>query len=53
VTGSWGRDLGADLDAFVFWGAVVVVTLLEPHELAEPRKTGVPLAGSDGADELG
>jgi ADP-ribosyl-[dinitrogen reductase] hydrolase len=37
ATGSWDRDLGADLDAIVSWGAAVVVTLVEPHELTELR----------------
>jgi ADP-ribosyl-[dinitrogen reductase] hydrolase len=33
MSGSWNRDLAADLDAIRDWGAVAVVTLLEPHEL--------------------
>src|SRR4051812_11264662 len=33
ATGSWNRDLCADLDAVQRWGAVVVVTLVEQHEL--------------------
>ncbi|MCU9838464.1 ADP-ribosylglycohydrolase family protein [Ruegeria sp. WL0004] len=33
MTGSWNRDLGLDLDAVRDWGAVVVVTLIEDHEL--------------------
>jgi hypothetical protein len=40
VTGAWARDLGADLDAIVAWGARTLVTLIEPHEfdlLAIPR----------------
>jgi ADP-ribosyl-[dinitrogen reductase] hydrolase len=31
-TGAWDRDLAIDLDAVRDWGAVAVVTLLEPHE---------------------
>lgn len=34
ISGSWDRDLAADLDAIRDWGAAAVVTLLEPHELA-------------------
>jgi len=30
---AWARDLGADLDAIVAWGARTLVTLIEPHEL--------------------
>ena len=40
ATGAWARDLGADLDAIVAWGASTLVTLIEPHEfdlLAIPR----------------
>jgi ADP-ribosyl-[dinitrogen reductase] hydrolase len=33
MSGSWDRDLAADLDAIRDWGAVAVVTLLEPQEL--------------------
>ena len=33
-TGAWERDLAADLAAIEQWGAAVVVTLVEPHELA-------------------
>ncbi len=33
MSGSWKRDLGADLDVIANWGAAAVVTLLEEHEL--------------------
>ena len=33
MSGSWNRDLGADLDAIRDWGAVAVVTLVEDREL--------------------
>lgn len=33
VTGAWHRQLDVDLDAIAAWGAVVVVTLTEAHEL--------------------
>jgi ADP-ribosyl-[dinitrogen reductase] hydrolase len=33
ATGEWDRDLALDLDAIRDWGAVAVVTLLEPKEL--------------------
>jgi ADP-ribosyl-[dinitrogen reductase] hydrolase len=32
MTGYWDRDLAADLDTIRAWGAVAVVTLLEPKE---------------------
>jgi ADP-ribosyl-[dinitrogen reductase] hydrolase len=32
MTGAWDRDLNRDLDAIRDWGAVAVVTLLEPEE---------------------
>ncbi len=30
--GPWRRDLAADLDVIVGWGATALVTLIEPHE---------------------
>ena len=33
LTGAWDRDLGLDLDVVRAWGATVVVTLIEDHEL--------------------
>lgn len=33
-TGAWERDLGVDLDAIAAWGAKLVLTLVEPAELA-------------------
>jgi ADP-ribosyl-[dinitrogen reductase] hydrolase len=35
LTGCWDRDLAIDLKAVADWGAAVVVTLVEPHELSE------------------
>jgi protein-tyrosine phosphatase len=35
ATGSWRRDLGADLDVIAAWSAKAVVTLLEKHEMAD------------------
>ena len=32
-TGAWNRDLALDLDTIRNWGAIAVVTLLEPEEL--------------------
>ena len=43
ATGSWRRDLEADLDAIAAWGAAVVITLVEPHELDE---RGLPQLGA-------
>ena len=34
ITGAWARDLSADVDAIVAWGACLVLTLVEPAELA-------------------
>jgi ADP-ribosyl-[dinitrogen reductase] hydrolase len=34
MSGSWDRDLGHDLDAVKAWGATTVITLIEPHEMA-------------------
>ena len=34
LTGAWARDLRIDLDAIEAWGAAVVVTLIEDHEIA-------------------
>ena len=33
LSGGWHRDLGTDLDAIRDWGAAVVVSLVEQHEL--------------------
>ena len=37
MSGYWERDLSRDLDAIRDWGAVAVVTLVEPNELAALR----------------
>ena len=42
ISGSWRRDLEADLDAVHRWGAGAVVTLMETWELAH---LGVPSLG--------
>jgi hypothetical protein len=34
ATGTWARDLSADLDVIAAWGARLVLTLNEPEELA-------------------
>ena len=44
ATGSWNRQLDLDLDAIVAWGAVAILTLLEPGELVE---LGVAKLGSE------
>lgn len=43
-TGAWARDLAADLDAIAAWGARLVLTLVEPAELAELK---VPHLGAE------
>ena len=42
ATGAWARDLNADLDAISEWGAKLVLTLVEAHELIA---LGVPELG--------
>jgi ADP-ribosyl-[dinitrogen reductase] hydrolase len=37
ATGSWDRDLATDLNVIRGWGASLVITLLEDHELKELR----------------
>jgi hypothetical protein len=32
-SGPWNRDLSVDVEAIKKWGAAVVVTLVEQHEL--------------------
>lgn len=44
MTGGWARDLGADLDAIRAWGAVLVISLIEPAELKLLR---VPQLGEE------
>ncbi|WP_022723871.1 cyclin-dependent kinase inhibitor 3 family protein [Rhodopseudomonas sp. B29] len=44
MTGGWARDLDADLDAIRAWGAVLVITLVEPAEL---RLLRVPQLGEE------
>lgn len=43
-TGPWARDLTADLDVIAAWGACLVLTLVEPAELAALE---VPRLGSE------
>ena len=43
MTGVWARDLSADLDVIESWGARLVLTLVEQHEL---EKLQVPHLGS-------
>lgn len=44
LTGAWARDLATDLDVIAAWGARLVLTLVEPHELQELQ---VPHLGRD------
>ncbi len=44
ATGAWARDLPADLDVIAAWGARLVLTLVEPAELAALK---VPHLGSE------
>lgn len=43
MTGTWNRDLDADLAAIRAWGAGHLVTLLEPHEFVELGIDQLPL----------
>lgn len=43
-TGSWSRDLAADLDAIANWRAGLIVTLLEDRELNE---LSIPTLGDE------
>jgi len=43
-TGAWERDLGIDLDTIHAWGATLVLTLVEPAELASLK---VPQLGHE------
>jgi hypothetical protein len=43
-TGAWARDLSADLDVIAGWGARLVLTLVEPAELAALK---VPHLGAE------
>jgi hypothetical protein len=47
LTGAWARDLATDLYAIAAWGARIVVTLVEPAELAALR---VPQLGAEVLD---
>ncbi len=44
ATGAWARDLAADLDVIAGWGARLVLTLVEPAELATLK---VPQLGEE------
>lgn len=44
ITGAWARDLHADLDVIVDWGATLVITLVETFEL---RQLKVPQLGTE------
>jgi protein-tyrosine phosphatase len=44
ITGAWARDLATDLDAIAAWGAQLVLTLVEAHEL---RSLKVPDLGRE------
>ena len=50
MTGAWDRDLKLDVGAIVEWGAVSVVSLIEPHELQSLCVSGL---GEAVADALG
>jgi ADP-ribosyl-[dinitrogen reductase] hydrolase len=43
MTGAWDRDLGIDLDAVAYWGAVALVSLIEEQEM---RSLGVEKLGN-------
>ena len=39
ISGAWERDLDADFAAIAYWGADLILSLMEPHEFAQ---LGVP-----------
>lgn len=39
--GEWDRDLGMDIEAMVAWGATVLLSLVEDHELQELQISGL------------
>ncbi len=43
-TGSWQRDMGADLDVVQAWTPAAVVTLMEAEELVRHRVAGIGVA---------
>ena len=44
LTGSWDRDLNLDMDRILDWGAAIVVTLIENHEIQSLRVSGIRAA---------
>lgn len=44
MSGAWARDLNSDLDVIERWGAAIVVTLMESHELVSLK---VPHLGEE------
>ncbi|HEY5789588.1 MAG TPA: cyclin-dependent kinase inhibitor 3 family protein [Gammaproteobacteria bacterium] len=46
LNGAWARDLDTDLRAIRAWGAELLVSLLEDHELAELGVAGLPAAAA-------
>ena len=47
MTGAWDRDLKLDVGAIAEWGAVSVVSLIEPHELQSLCVSGLGEAVAD------
>lgn len=45
-TGPWDRDLDTDMAAIADWGAVVVVSLIEDHEITTLRVPGIGAAAA-------
>ena len=41
MTGAWDRDLDIDLDSVAGWGAAVLVSLIEAHEIATLEVAGL------------
>ncbi|HHA2747686.1 TPA: cyclin-dependent kinase inhibitor 3 family protein [Stenotrophomonas maltophilia] len=46
MTGTWARDLDADLNAIRAWGATRLLSLIEPWEYAELRISQLPAAAT-------
>jgi len=42
LSGTWDRDLEADMEAIEHWGASTVISLMEPHELKAVKVPHLP-----------
>lgn len=52
LSGDWARDLDSDLRSIQEWGASILVTLMEPHELEAFKVVDLPDRVPDGITHL-